>query len=86
MALSSVPEQPVVVDGRRLTCEHVRRVARDQAPVRVHPDGVARARAAYEAVRAVQVEQPVYGRTTGVGANRSVEVTEPAHGLRLLRS
>ncbi len=92
MPVPSVTDQPVVVDGKRLTCERVRRVARDRVPVRVHPDGVARARAAYEAVRAVQAERPVYGRTTGVGANRSVEVTEAdstgpqAHGLRLLRS
>ena len=28
----------------------------------------------------------MYGRTTGVGANRSVQVTDGGHGLRLLRS
>ncbi|NYE11923.1 histidine ammonia-lyase [Actinomadura citrea] len=51
--------------------------------------GVRRARDAWRVVREVTEAQPVYGRTTGVGANRVVDVEwedADAHGLRLLRS
>jgi histidine ammonia-lyase len=64
-------------------------VARDEAPVTVAPEAAAAARAAWETAREVTARRPVYGRTTGVGANRNVglagdELAE--HGLRLLRS
>jgi histidine ammonia-lyase len=45
--------------------------------------------AAHRSVAAAAERRPVYGRTTGVGANRSVGVEagdERAHSLRLLRS
>jgi histidine ammonia-lyase len=46
-----------------------------------------RARAAAEAVRRIVASAPVYGRTTGVGANRDLEVRGlGGHGVRLLRS
>jgi histidine ammonia-lyase len=80
----------VTVDGTLLTCAMVRAVACDGARVVLDPAGLARARAAHDVVREVAAARPVYGRTTGVGANRSVDVPldvdDGAHGLRLLRS
>ena len=77
----------MLIDGTQLTCQQVRWVARDHAAVRLAPAGIERARAAAEAVRQLGAMVPVYGRTTGVGANREVSVTdETAHGRRLLRS
>src|SRR5690606_39051331 len=52
-------------------------------------EGVERARRAWVTAREVSAARPVYGRTTGVGANRVVDVEwedADAHGLRLLRS
>jgi histidine ammonia-lyase len=87
----------VILDGLRLTPEQVRSIARDGATVHVHPDGYTRAAAAAGAVRRLSAAGGVYGRTTGVGANRLVQVApEPGgalgplgpdtHGFRLLRS
>jgi histidine ammonia-lyase len=79
----------IVIDGESLSCDDVKYVARDATSVIVAPDGVARARAAWEVALEVAADQPVYGRTTGVGANRLVTVEwddADAHGLRLLRS
>jgi histidine ammonia-lyase len=48
---------------------------------------VERARQAWEVVREVAARRPVYGRTTGVGANRDITIDDDdTHGLRLLRS
>lgn len=82
----------VTLDGARLTCEQVRAVARDNAAVSISQEALVRARAAAETVREWAASHPVYGRSTGVGANRSVVVPEVVdgdevpHGLRLLRS
>ncbi|GAA4716569.1 aromatic amino acid ammonia-lyase [Phytohabitans rumicis] len=85
----------VLIDGAGLTCAEVRRVAQDRASVQVDAAGLARAAAAHALVKELAARRPVYGRTTGVGANRLVTVApEPgsdasagdAHGLRLLRS
>ena len=48
--------------------------------------GLRLARRARAAVQRAVSSRPVYGRTTGVGANRSIRVTGGGHGLRLLRS
>ncbi|GAA1538799.1 aromatic amino acid ammonia-lyase [Actinomadura kijaniata] len=79
----------IVIDGTSLTCPLVARAARGDVIITIDPAGVSRARAAWRTARAVAAERPVYGRTTGVGANRVVEVEwedADAHGLRLLRS
>jgi histidine ammonia-lyase len=79
----------IVIDGETLSCDDVQRVAREATAVTVAPAGVARAREAWQIARDVVADQPVYGRTTGVGANRIVDVEwddADAHGLRLLRS
>ena len=79
----------IMIDGASLTCAGVAAVARDEARVTVGTAAVAAARAAWETARDVTARRPVYGRTTGVGANRNVGLAEgdlAEHGLRLLRS
>ncbi|WP_433140028.1 aromatic amino acid ammonia-lyase [Actinomadura nitritigenes] len=79
----------IVIDGTSLTCSQVVVAAREDVMVAIAPDGAERARAAWRVAREVAASQPVYGRTTGVGANRVVDVEwedADAHGLRLLRS
>jgi histidine ammonia-lyase len=79
----------IVIGGTTLTCDEVTRIAREDVQVTVSRDGVERARRAWEVAQEVTARQPVYGRTTGVGANRLVDVEwddADAHGLRLLRS
>lgn len=79
----------IVIDGTTLMCSDVARIARDDVIVAIGTGGVKRARAAWQVATEVAAVQPVYGRTTGVGANRIVDVEwddADAHGLRLLRS
>ncbi len=79
----------IIIDGASLTCDEVVAVARDEAPVTIAAGAAAAARAAWETAREVAARRPVYGRTTGVGANRNVGLAEDqvaGHGLRLLRS
>ena len=79
----------IVIDGTSLTSAGVAAVARDEAWVTVAPAAAEAARAAWETARDVTARRPVYGRTTGVGANRNVGLAEDdlaEHGLRLLRS
>jgi histidine ammonia-lyase len=75
-----------MIDGTGMTCAQVRRVARDGAAVEVAAAGRERARLARQVVATVAASRPVYGRTTGVGANRAVAAADTGHGLRLLRS
>ena len=82
--------RPVVqLDGRTLSCGQVRDIARGAAAAAVSGDGRERARAAARTAVQVAARSQVYGRTTGVGANRDQAVS-PAdldgHGRRLLRS
>ncbi|WP_261987092.1 aromatic amino acid ammonia-lyase [Actinomadura sp. HBU206391] len=79
----------IVIDGTALTCPEVARIARDDVQVVISDTGITRAREAWKLAREITSTQPVYGRTTGVGANRLVDVEwddADAHGLRLLRS
>ncbi len=79
----------VVVTGAGLTPGDVRTVARDGAAVSVAPAAVDRAERAWRTVTEVAERQVVYGRGTGVGANRDIDVTatgDGEHGLRVLRS
>ncbi|WP_234442455.1 aromatic amino acid ammonia-lyase [Streptomyces sp. FxanaA7] len=84
-----VPAGLVVLDGRALGVADVVRLA--DGVVRPVADGeaVRRVEESWEAARLIAAAGRVYGRSTGVGANRSEDVpTEAAagHGLRLLRS
>lgn len=77
----------IALDGSTLTCAQVAAISRQHAPVTLSGSGRARAESSWALVREVAARRPVYGRTTGVGANRSVEATPgDGHGLRLLRS
>jgi histidine ammonia-lyase len=79
----------VLVDGARLRCADVVRIARDGAGVELDPGALERAGRAHELAVEISAKRAVYGRTTGVGANRHVVVDPDStdeHGLRLLRS
>jgi histidine ammonia-lyase len=80
------PVLPVVIDGAALTTGKVRDVARGGVPVTVEEAALERARLARDVVRSAAAARPVYGRTTGVGANRAVDAADGEHGLRLMRS
>jgi len=80
---------PIVLDGSRLSCADVVRVARAGDPVVLDADALRRAERAYLLAREIGAKRAVYGRTTGVGANRHAVVDPDGadlHGLRLLRS
>lgn len=82
-------EVHVLIDGRTLTCGDVVRIARNGVSVLLDATARQRAEDALKVVQTVTATRPVYGRTTGVGANRQEEVggeDARGHGLRLLRS
>lgn len=77
------------VDGQTLSCADVGLVATGDVEVHVDPAAVRRATDAWKLVTELAAEREIYGRTTGVGANRDLTVDEdagPEHGRRLLRS
>jgi histidine ammonia-lyase len=84
----------IVLDGTSLTCAEVAAIGRRLAAVEIGEEGSVKAGAAAAlartaAERAVEAGGAVYGRTTGVGYNRRVEVAvddQQLSGLRLLRS
>jgi histidine ammonia-lyase len=82
------PLDPVIIDGRHLRRPDVVAVARGHPPVHLDAAGRARAHAASQLATRIAAVRPIYGRSTGVGANRIETVTDDAagHGLRLLRS
>jgi histidine ammonia-lyase len=83
-------DQPVLVlDGISLACGDVAAAARGLARVTLSGEGRQRARAAAEVAAYATARREVYGRTTGVGANRGLAVGSgdvAGHGLRLVRS
>ncbi|RFU87854.1 histidine ammonia-lyase [Streptomyces triticagri] len=86
---AGVPTESLTLDGRSLRAADVVRLAdRTAAPVPAS-EAVKRAEVSWDTARELAAAGRVYGRSTGVGANRSESVpTEAAaeHGLRLLRS
>ncbi|MFD4334629.1 aromatic amino acid ammonia-lyase [Streptomyces rubiginosohelvolus] len=79
----------VILDGRRLMVPDVVRMAESMARPVPAAEGMKRVEASWDAAREIASWGRVYGRSTGVGANRNESVpTEAAadHGLRLLRS
>lgn len=79
----------VILDGRRLMVPDVVRMAESVARPVPAAEGLKRVEASWGAAREIASWGRVYGRSTGVGANRNESVpTEAAadHGLRLLRS
>ncbi|USQ88723.1 aromatic amino acid lyase [Streptomyces phaeoluteigriseus] len=80
---------PVVLDGLGLGVADVVRLADGAARPVPAPVAVKRMTDSWDTARQIAATGRVYGRSTGVGANRNEDVpTEAAagHGLRLLRS
>lgn len=81
----------IEIDGRRLGLDDIVAVAEGGTKVTLAPSAIERMAASQRSARATAQERPVYGRSTGVGANRSVTLDQggasvAAHGLNLLRS
>ncbi|MGN5634473.1 aromatic amino acid lyase, partial [Streptomyces sp. AC154] len=79
----------VTLDGRGLMVADVVRMAESTVKPVPGAEGMKRVEASWNAAREIASWGRVYGRSTGVGANRNESVpTEAAadHGLRLLRS
>ncbi len=81
----------IEIDGRRLELGDIVAVAADREKVTLAPSAVERMTESQRSARATAQARPVYGRSTGVGANRSVTLNQAdtsvdAHGLNLLRS
>ncbi|MEU9387897.1 aromatic amino acid lyase, partial [Streptomyces sp. NPDC048279] len=88
-AAGVTPSDLVILDGIGMGVEDVVRLADGAARPVPGTDGMRRAEESWNAARQIAATGRVYGRSTGVGANRNEDVpTEAAagHGLRLLRS
>ena len=82
-------ETHILVDGVALRCSDVERVAQRRASIAVDAGAWERVRRSYETAHFASAARPVYGRTTGVGANRDAVVgadDSGGHDLRLLLS
>src|SRR5882762_1470902 len=77
----------IVLNGESLRCDDVVAFAAGKARVSVAPGALDNAEAAWRLQLEAVVRRAVYGRTTGVGANKTV-VTEGTadDGRRLMRS
>lgn len=77
----------LTLDGSVLDCDQVARVARESEKVALANAALLKIATAHDQIAEVAVRRPVYGRGTGVGANRTVRVSDAqGHGRRLLRS
>ncbi|HEY3478809.1 MAG TPA: aromatic amino acid lyase, partial [Streptomyces sp.] len=79
----------IEISGAGLRCADVVRVARRSASTELAADALEQAEASYRLAVELGAKRAVYGRTTGVGANRHTVVDPESadhHGLRLLRS
>ncbi|MEU7259897.1 aromatic amino acid lyase [Streptomyces rimosus] len=85
---AAAPLPTVVLDGRGLGVGGIVGLAeRTARPAVLDPGDLAYARESWETARRLAATGRVYGRSTGVGANRTQDVpADDGHGLRLLRS
>ena len=75
------------IDGARLTLAQIADIAAGNSTVLVTDNAMARTRESRDFAERVGAERPIYGRSTGVGANRVLSLTDPdAQALDLLRS
>ncbi|MEV8561276.1 aromatic amino acid ammonia-lyase [Streptomyces sp. NPDC051917] len=89
MSVPSARSVSVALDGSGLGVEDVVRLADGAARAVPETEAMRRVERSWNAARQIAATGRVYGRSTGVGANRNEDVpTEAAagHGLRLLRS
>ncbi|MEN8655642.1 aromatic amino acid ammonia-lyase [Streptomyces sp. 21So2-11] len=87
--LTQKPAAIVVLDGQSLPVGDVVRLAHGAARPVPGTEAMKRVEESWHAARELAASGRVYGRSTGVGANRSETVPTGAaadHGLRLLRS
>ncbi|MFG2307799.1 aromatic amino acid ammonia-lyase [Streptomyces sp. NPDC048566] len=88
-AAPSASAPPLVLDGRGTAADDIVRLADGTARPVAGADGLKRAEESWDAARRIAATGRVYGRSTGVGANRNEDLPSEAaagHGLRLLRS
>jgi histidine ammonia-lyase len=81
----------IEINGRQLKLSDIAAVAAGGIQISLAPSALARMTASQQSARASARTRPVYGRSTGVGANRSIVLDQrnadvTAHGLNLLRS
>lgn len=80
----------IEIDGRQLDLADIAAVAAGGTQVVLAPSAVERMAESQRSAAATAVTRPVYGRSTGVGANKSVALPQSGgpdfHGLNLLRS
>jgi histidine ammonia-lyase len=75
------------LDGSHLTLDDIVAASRRQETVLLDPDARSRVEASYTFAEDVATTRPIYGRSTGVGANRETVLLEPdSQALQLLRS
>lgn len=79
--------RPVEIGRRRLSLADIVRASQG-AEVALSPEVIPQLEQAYHQAEEISTRQPVYGRSTGVGANRLIPVDpdDADHGMRLLRS
>ena len=76
-----------IVDGHHLTLDDLVAIGRRREPLHLVPEARERITASHEFARQVAAERWIYGRSTGVGANKDQAVQEPdGQALQLLRS
>jgi histidine ammonia-lyase len=77
----------LTLDGSRLTLDEIVGVSRRAQPVEVDPTARDRVAASHAYADGVAEDRPIYGRSTGVGANRGLVQPDPdSQALQLLRS
>jgi histidine ammonia-lyase len=78
----------VLIDGTSLTCAVLARVSSSRDRVTVAPEARNRVQRSFTYAVGAAAKRPVYGRSTGVGANRTTEVDvhDAGQSMRLLRS
>ncbi|MCI1257033.1 aromatic amino acid lyase [Corynebacterium provencense] len=72
--------------GDQLTPDSLWRIAVEQDTVSVPDKVLDRIGRLHHRLESRDTSQPVYGRTTGVGGNKSTRLEGEGHGMRLLRS
>jgi histidine ammonia-lyase len=75
------------ISGRTLTCAEVADAALGPVQVELSPEAVDRAARSHRRAMEISATRPIYGRSTGVGGNRGVQVDASLeHAQSLLRS
>jgi histidine ammonia-lyase len=78
----------LVIDGTSLTCAALACASLSRVTVMVAPQARNRVQRSFDYAIDAAAQRPVYGRSTGVGANRTIEVSvdDAGQSMRLLRS